>query len=474
MDYYLGYILTVLLTIFRTLKNYMRTVILAWKLPGPTALPILGNVLILKNHTELIYLGNHAPNMYGKFFRVWCSILPAIFITEPRHLKQILSTNKNNEKSLFYRAFHNFIGEGLITNNGYKWKKNRKMIQPYFHMNILEKFVDLFTECSSRFVSKLEGEQTVKITPFINDCVLDILHNGVLGVPFDQDSPYRKGQLQAIERFVRPWLLFDSIFDRTNSANYEKKQKHNLHSYTEEVLNNRRQEIKKGTKGTKTCFLDMFIEIADNNSQFTEEDIINEIVTFMLAGQDSVGATIAFSMYYLAKYPEIQDKVLKEISGIDATQKISIKELNEMKYLEQVVKETLRLTPAVPIITRVLTEDVTLDETVFPNGTIIFISPFMTQRLPHVFPDPNTFNPDRFEESNLENIHPYAFLPFSLGPRNCIGYKFAMIEVKTVLFYVLKKFQLSPAKGKEELSLSYRATIRASGGIWVNLKHRKS
>ncbi|CAG9854029.1 unnamed protein product [Phyllotreta striolata] len=469
MDYF-GYFLRILISVLLTIKNYIRSVLLMLNLPGPPALPLLGNVLLAKQHEELIYLSMQGPSLFGPLIRVWISLLPVITVFEPRHLKIILSTNKTNQKGFFYKVLHNFIGQGLITNNGYKWKKNRKLIQPYFHINILEKFIDNFAECSQRFVSKLDGKECVKITPFVNECILDILHNSVLGVPLDMDSPYRKGELQAIERFVKPWLILETIYNWTSSANYEKRQKHSLNSYTRDILIKRRKQIKPSLK---TCFLDMFIEIFESNEHFTEEDLINETVTFMLAGQDSVAGTLAFALYFIAKNQGVQEKIQKEISAFEVNAPVTINELNQMKYLEQVIKETLRLVPVIPILNRVITEDILLDETVIPAGTNLFISPFVTHRLKEFYPDPMKFDPDRFEESRIQNMHPYSYLPFSLGPRNCIGNKFSMIELKTVLFYFLRKFEINLPAGNEDVKLTYRATIRASGGIWLNLNRRQ-
>lgn len=192
-----------------------------------------------------------------------------------------------------------------------------------------------------------------------------------------------------------------------------------------------------------------------------------------------------------------------------------------MTYLEQCIKEALRLFPSVPVFARKLGEDVSLGkiwgkfclnthveetilskqnqkilQTVFflgkwtlPKGCDVFISPFATHRLPEIYPKPETFNPDRFHPNVHEKRSFYSFLPFSLGPRNCIGnktkldsrgcnkitftgYKFAEMEMKTVLSAVLRRFILSPAVGKELPNLAYRITLRASGGLWINLTHR--
>ncbi|CAH1959693.1 unnamed protein product [Acanthoscelides obtectus] len=409
-----------LLTCARFLRDYFRTVCLAFRLKGPPALPILGNVLTVKDFPKMAELGTNASQLYGSLFRCWISLAPFIWVYEPNHLKIILGNSKSSKKNVFYSILHNFVGAGLITNNGHKWRKNRKHIQPYFHINILESYIDIFMENARKFTRDFDGNKKdpVNITSYINKCVLNTLHESILGVPVDEDSPYRKGEVMLTQRIAKPWLLLESIFNLTPFAKKEYHQKVSLHNYTRKVLERRKIEY---DKSSLRCLLDMFIEIADNNKDFSDEDMINEGVTFMLAGQDSVGAAIAFTLFFLAKHPDVQRKVYEEIDNLRTGSMISVTQLNNMKYLEQVIKESLRLVPSVPVFSRVLTEDVKLDEHILGRGTNIFVSPFITHRLPHYFPDPLKFDPDRFSQENIERMHPYSFIPFSIGPRNCIG-----------------------------------------------------
>ncbi|KAJ8954578.1 hypothetical protein NQ318_003109 [Aromia moschata] len=157
----------------------------------------------------------------------------------------------------------------------------------------------------------------------------------------------------------------------------------------------------------------MFIEISENSTDFTDDDIINEAITFMLAGQDSVGAGIAFTLFYLAKHVEIQMKVIQEIDSIyERNSNLSITELNDMIFLEQCLKESLRLAPSVPIISRVLTEDVVL------------------------------------------------------------GFKFAILEMKVIISTILRYYKISLAPPHENLTFSYKTTLKAKDGIWLCLKPR--
>ncbi|PSN36922.1 Cytochrome P450 4C1 [Blattella germanica] len=149
-----------------------------------------------------------------------------------------------------------------------------------------------------------------------------------------------------------------------------------------------------------------------------------------------------------------------------------MKDLNDMKYLERVIKETLRLYPVLPTIARTLSEEVRLDGYTLPAGLMVFLPSFLTHRLPEYFPEPERFDPDRFLPENVANRHPYAYIPFSAGPRNCIGQKFALLEVKTVLSFVLRRFKVRAVK--EKLTPIVEVTMKPEEGFNLTLSSRNS
>lgn len=236
----------------------------------------------------------------------------------------------------------------------------------------------------------------------------------------------------------------------------------------------RRDAMEKGDKSGRKCLLDFMLEIAKNNPTFTDSDIVNEACTFMLAGQDSVGASLAFCLFLLAQSPECQQKCMDELNGIfEGEDRVpTMKDIREMRYLEQCIKETLRLFPSVPMIARKISEDIRVGKHTIPAGNNIFIFPFATHRLADIYPNPEQFDAERFSPEQCEKRHPYAFIPFSAGPRNCIGYKFAYIELKTILSTVLRSFELLPVEGKTTVEPIFRITVRASGGLHIKLKPR--
>ncbi|XP_033222460.1 cytochrome P450 4C1-like [Belonocnema kinseyi] len=141
-----------------------------------------------------------------------------------------------------------------------------------------------------------------------------------------------------------------------------------------------------------------------------------------------------------------------------------MKEITELKYLDRVIKENLRLNPSVPGIGRRLTEDIILDGYFIPKGCNINLSIMSLHRDPEVWNDPLKFDPDRFLPENCIGRHPYAYVPFSAGPRNCIGQKFAMAEQKIVLTSILRKWRVKSAKSQEEMKLRSTFILRPHEG----------
>lgn len=187
-----------------------------------------------------------------------------------------------------------------------------------------------------------------------------------------------------------------------------------------QMIKIRRNAIENGETPKRKCLLDFMLEISKNNPHFTDNDIVNEACTFMLAGQDSVGAATAFCLFLLAQHPDYQQKCLDELYEIfeDDDRAPTMKDIRDMRYLEQCIKETLRLYPSVPLVARKVAEDIHCGKHTIPCGSNVLIFPYATHRLTSIYPNPECFDPERFSPEQCEKRHPYAFIPFSAGPRN--------------------------------------------------------
>ncbi|KAK7870820.1 hypothetical protein R5R35_014409 [Gryllus longicercus] len=198
----------------------------------------------------------------------------------------------------------------------------------------------------------------------------------------------------------------------------------------------------------------------------------------MFEGHDTTEAAISFAIYLLACHSDVQEKVLEELKSVfDWSQPLqpTIQQLGELKYLEMVIKEALRLYPPVAAILRDITNDERLPSTghVIPDGTVMIVSPWAVHRNPEVYPDPEKFDPERFSAGETARRHPYAFLPFSAGPRNCIGQRFAILEMKSVLAKVIWNFEMFVEPGFTALP-GWKIILKSINGVRIRLEDRRT
>ncbi|KAJ9590496.1 hypothetical protein L9F63_016447, partial [Diploptera punctata] len=379
----------------------------------------------------------------------------------------ILGNVEHTNKMSMYRYLQPWLGTGLLTSKGSKWHSHRKMLTPAFHFKILENFVQVFAKKSEKLVEKLQknvGSESFDVHPYITTCALDIICETAMGVEINsQDQENQSDYVEAVSkvtlgvmtRILSPWLYPDFVYNSLPCGKRFNKYVNILHSFSHKVIRQRKEyyaELKSGRKVAedlhsgkkKLTFLDLLLEASENGENLTDEEIREEVDTFMFEGHDTITAAISWSLHLLATHPDVQEKAYQEIEAIfkNSDRAPSMKDLGEMKYLERVIKETLRLYPSVPIIGRQLNKDVEVDGHILPQSMEIVMFPYFTHRLAEHYPEPEKFNPDNFLPERCATRHPYAYIPFSAGPRNCIGQKFAILEEKTVLSCVLRNYRM--------------------------------
>ena len=267
-----------------------------------------------------------------------------------------------------------------------------------------------------------------------------------------------------VKRILSPWIWPHFIF---NMSSMGKIYKHNInitHSMSRNVINqrkselladkknsNEKQEIKSSEENNyikskkRLAFLDLLLEHHLKDNTLSLEDIREEVDLFMFAGSGSTATHLYWTLYLLGLYPSVQKRVTDELESIFGEQidrDITFADLQKMHYLECVIKESLRLFPPIPMINRQLVIDLKIGDYLIPKGEHIWIDIKNLHLDPQIFPEPNLFKPERFENSNTSNINSYSFIPFSAGPRDCIGKRFAMNSVKIVLSKILFNFEI--------------------------------
>ena len=274
----------------------------------------------------------------------------------------------------------------------------------------------------------------------------------------------------------QPWLWFSLTYHYTSSGKKYYNSLKTLKDFTVGVINKRivSRTLSKENENhdvKNKFFLDMLLDAYDKG-EIDVDGIREEVDTFMFEGHDSTASALSWTLYLIGRHPEVQKKLHAEIDNASVSENLFDK-IRNMKYLEYVIKESLRLYPPIPFYARVLEKDTLIDGHVFPKGAAVVIDVISIHTNPEDWDDPLSFNPDRFGEEKCLKRKPYTYLPFSAGPRNCIGQKFAMLEEKIFVYFILSNFQINSVQDDKDVE-EYCPLIHASAnGLYIEFHNRK-
>ncbi|XP_019864629.2 cytochrome P450 4C1 isoform X2 [Aethina tumida] len=463
---------------YRSLKN----------VPGPEPYPILGNVFP-KSPQESLNLLLKYVKQYGNIYKLWIGPNPSLVITNPDMVEKILTSNIHITKSKTYDLVKPWIGLGLLVQTGAYWKARRRMITPSFHFQILEQFMDVFNSSSDNLVKKLEtavGKTELDIYNYVNLHSLDVICETSMGTKVnaldDQNqNQYVQGVNKMLQifgnRFFTPWKRIEFLFTTfASDGPIYKKIIEVSQNFTNSVIQQKMANQKQSTETWDDCGIKKKIALIDTlikpENRLTQEEIRAEIDTFMFEGHDTTSSGTSFMLYNIANNPQVQQKLYEEIHSVIGDEcDITINNLNDMPYLDMVLKESQRLHSSVVSIERILETDFDLDGLFCPKGTTLAVFILGMHMNEKIFPEPHKFDPERFLPENISKRHKFAYVPFSAGPRNCIGQKFAIYEMKTTIIKVLQNYELSPVPG-HKLSLGFTGVLKSDTGIKVRLQKR--
>jgi cytochrome P450 len=199
------------------------------------------------------------------------------------------------------------------------------------------------------------------------------------------------------------------------------------------------------------------------------------MISFCFSGHDTTAMAISWSLHLIGLDPEVQEKVHLEIDSVfgdDKTRPVNSEDLKQLKYLECCIKEALRLFPSVPGIARAVNEDFRMGSYTIPKGATLFVYPYALHRNEEIFSDPEVYRPERFLTDNISKTSPYAYVPFSAGPRNCIGQRFALTEEKIVIANVLRNFSVKSLDHRDKIKAAMELVTRPKDPLRISLKLR--
>uniref|UniRef100_A0A2H8TW02 Cytochrome P450 6a2 n=1 Tax=Melanaphis sacchari TaxID=742174 RepID=A0A2H8TW02_9HEMI len=406
-----------------------------------------------------------------RYFGIYEGRKPLLVIRDPQLVYTVMVkdfrsfVDRNANKVSFV---HDKLFDHLVNLRGEQWKAIRAKLSPTFSAAKLKSMLSDINVCTARLIDNLNEQITsnsgiVDVSEASAQFTTDTIGRCAFGLDLntlsDPDSEFRRTGREVLMPRFRSTLLnlirllgFGRLLDVFRIRG--------MPSYIYDFFDNLLEttiEQHKHDENARNDFIALLVKLKDEeklkeNEQklFTDDILAANAFVFFIAGFETTASTISYCLYELAMNPEIQVKLREKIKQtLDANDgKLSYDTLKDMKYLDMVINETLRLYPSVPVLGRVCTQKYTIaDSNISLNvGERLLIPIYSLHHDPKYYSDPNIFDPERFTEENISSRPHGTYLPFGDGPRICIGLRFAMMETKSGLAEILSKFEVSPCK----------------------------
>jgi cytochrome P450 len=374
----------------------------------------------------LIWMGEQF-DQFGDIYRASIYGRETYVISAPEHVEHVLLKNwQNYPKGQAIKRIALLLGNGLMVSTGDFWMRQRRMIQPAFTRAALGSLAGVITAANAglldRWTQAAKANATVNVTRDVSLVILDIVLMSIFGDDYEEVAP----QFRVVSEEAARNLEFAVML-------------RSLGKITAEVAEKRRQEARIAGD-----FLGMLMQARDRDSgrAMSDSQLIKEILTLIVAGHETTASTLNWTWYLLSQNPVAEQKLSKELGGWSADKPLSVDDLKGYPYSRQVIEEALRLYPPGWLMTRRAIHDDQMGEFFVPAGTEVYISPFYIQRRPSFWETPDLFNPDRFDATGVNHQAALAMLPFSVGPRNCIGEHLARMEMQMHLMIIAKRLRL--------------------------------
>ena len=335
-----------------------------------------------------------------------------------------------------------YVGEGLLTSEGEKWKKQRKMMQPAFHKKQLQNLLSGMQETIVSEFKKIETNKTIDLFPILNDLAFQTVVKSLFTKAARVDDMQRlqyiteANQRMLVRELRQPYLLWwfkiSGILEKHLNLSQEAR-----------IILKRIVDERKSSQKRYGDLLDMLLETKyDDGNGMSEEQLIDEILIIFTAGHETTSNALTFTAQLLAKHPEWQDKIHEEWLTLGSDDTDLMTRVTTSKVCQQVLEESMRLYPPAYFIDRVNIETDNFNDFQFEPGSNLLFSIYEIHRHPDLWEQPNNFLPERFAEGGRQFSAQY--FPFGAGPRKCIGNNFAMFEMIIAVTELLKEYKIYP------------------------------
>jgi cytochrome P450 len=438
-----------------------------FELNGPEGNSIVGNLADLGSD-PLGFLTHCAQN-YGDIVPLRLGLTSACLLTHPDYIEQVLADRQNFIKSPGFRVLKTLLGEGLLTNEGESWLRQRRLAQPVFHQKKISSYGAVMVEYTEHMLDTWQDGETRDIHADMMRLTLSIVMKTLFNSNVDAGEAQTVAHaldvaMNWFESKRSQGFLVWEWFPRPENINYRQA----IAQMDETIYSIIKQRRNSNEDPGDLLSMLMSARDEEDDRQMSDKQLRDELATLMLAGHETTANALSWTWMLLSQHSEVRTKLQAELSQVLGERPPTTEDIPQLSYTEKVIKESMRLYPPVSIFGREAASETQIGDITLPKGCVILISQWVLHRNPRYFDNPEAFQPKRWE-NDLEKALPRGvYIPFGDGPRVCIGKGFALMEAVLLLATISQRFEIdliSNAPIVPQPSI----TLRPEQGISVRL-----
>jgi len=381
-------------------------------------------------------------------------------VADPATIKDVLVSNHRHYTiGVGLDRVRILVGNGIIVSEGEVWKRQHRMMQPMFQRSRVERFGQLIADVNQRrlasWAESADGGEPLNITRETSESALEVVLRATLGADYDR---------LLAELGANPFAMLTEESARDLRFAFRFRQ---LGRHIESVIARR-----EAAADSDDDWLGMMMAARDrrDGSAMSHRELIDEVMSIIVAGHETTAAVLNSVWYLLSQHPEVEAKLHAEVDATPLAD-LSLSTLESLHYTQQVIMEALRLYPPVWVLTRRCLHAQRLAGYQAPAGTDVFMSPYVVQRDPRLWAAPDQFRPERFGAGAASAAHRFAFIPFSAGPRHCVGETFANYEMAIHIYHAARRFRLRCARSGP-MEMEARINLRTREDLLMTVERR--
>jgi cytochrome P450 len=434
--------------------------------PGPPPRFLIGNLPLFSSDPLAIY--TRWAREFGDIFYYRAGWIDVYFLNHPNLIESVLvSQSQNFAKDKVIQNSRWFLGEGLLTNEGSGWLRQRRLCQPAFHRERMASYGHTMAAYTEEMLATWQDAEVRDIHQEMMQLTMRIVAKVLFSVEVKADTERVAAALNVLMRHTSGGRMILPPILRHVPVPALMRVKRAVRELDEIV--NRIIRQRRASGQDTGDLLSMLMSARDEDgSGMSDRQLRDEVLTFLLAGHETTAVSLSWTWYLLSQHSEVELKLREELRQVLGGRTPQLEDLPRLLYTDKVVKESMRLYPPAWSLARTVAKEIELAGYQLPVGSNVVMSPWILHRDFRFFEQPGHFNPDRWTADAAQHLPKFAYFPFGGGPRLCIGASFAMMEANLLLAAIAQRFRLRLVPGHPVAALP-SITLRPRHGMRMSI-----